>query len=88
MLLSNGAGRLGYRGATGTDTFSPDVGTDETYTVSILVYRRHRISLEILANLAELPTTGAWVLAGGHVNKDGTGSTALVFAVIPPGVSV
>jgi kynurenine formamidase len=80
-------GRLGYRGAAGTDTFSPDVGIDETFTVSTLLYHRHRISLENVANLAELPTTGAWVLAGGHINKNGSGSTALIFAVIPPGVS-
>jgi kynurenine formamidase len=79
-------GRLGYRGATGTDTFSPDVGTDETYTVSKLVYQRHRISLEILANLAALPATGAWILAGGHINRNGAGSTALIFGIIPPGV--
>ena len=45
-------GRLGRRGGTGTDTFSPDVGTDTTYAVSLLVYQRHRISLEVLANLA------------------------------------
>jgi kynurenine formamidase len=79
-------GRLGYRGAIGTDTFSPDVGTDETYTVSTLLYHRHRISLENLANLGELPTIGAWVLAGGHINKNGSGSTALILALIPPGV--
>jgi kynurenine formamidase len=79
-------GRLGYRGATGTDTFSPDVGTDETFQVSLMVYQRHRISLEILANLAQLPTRGAWILAGGVINKNGSGSTALIFGVIPPGV--
>jgi kynurenine formamidase len=77
-------GRLGYRGATGTDTFSPDVGTDATFAVSKLVYRRHRISLEVLANLANLPPTGAWILAGGHLNRHGSGSTALVFGLIPP----
>jgi kynurenine formamidase len=79
-------GRLGRRGGTGTDTFSPDVGTDETYTVSKLVYQRHRISLEILANLKALPTTGAWVLAGGPINRKGAGSTATIFGVLPPGV--
>jgi kynurenine formamidase len=77
-------GRLGYRGATGTETFSPDVGTDTTFAVSRLVYRRHRISLEVLANLADLPATGAWILAGGHLNRHGSGSTALVFGIIPP----
>jgi kynurenine formamidase len=78
------SGRLGRRGGTGTDTFSPDVGTDTTYAVSLLVYRRHRISLEILANLAALPATGAHVLCGGHINKDGAGSTALIYGIVPP----
>jgi kynurenine formamidase len=79
-------GRLGRRGGTGTDTFSPDVGIEETFTVSKLVYQRHRISLEILANLKALPCTGAWVLAGGPINRNGAGSTATIFGVIPPGV--
>jgi kynurenine formamidase len=77
-------GRLGYRGGTGIDTFGPDLGTDENYRVSLLVYQRHRISLEILANLAALPATGAHVLCGGHINKDGAGSTALIYGLIPP----
>jgi kynurenine formamidase len=78
-------GRLGYNGGTGIDTFGPDLGIDETYTVSTLVYQRHRISLEILANLAALPTTGAYILCGGHINKNGAGSTALIYGVVPPG---
>ena len=78
-------GRLGYRGGTGIDTFGPDLGTDENYRVSLAVYQRHRISLEILANLAALPATGAHILCGGHINKDGAGSTALIYGVIPPG---
>ena len=77
-------GRLGRRGGTGTDTFSPDVGTDLTYAVSLLVYQRHRISLEILANLAALPATGAHILCGGHINKNGAGSTALIYGLLPP----
>jgi len=79
------SGRLGHRGGTGIDTFGPDLGTDETFSVSLLVYQRHRISLEILANLAALPTTGAHILCGGHINKAGSGSTALIYGVIPPG---
>ncbi len=77
-------GRLGYRGGTGIDTFGPDLGTDEEYKVSVAVYQRHRISLEVLANLAALPTTGASILCGGHINKDGAGSTALIYGLIPP----
>ncbi|WP_040792567.1 cyclase family protein [Nocardia paucivorans] len=76
-------GRLGRRGALGIDTFGPDVGTDETYAVSKLLYGEHRIGLECLANLAELPTTGAWVLAGGPIYRGGSGSPATIFALIP-----
>jgi kynurenine formamidase len=78
-------GRLGYRGGTGIDTFGPDLGTDENYRVSLAVYQRHRISLEILANLKDLPATGAYILCGGHINKNGAGSTALIYGIIPPG---
>ncbi|GGL19336.1 cyclase family protein [Mangrovihabitans endophyticus] len=77
-------GRIGHRGGTGTDTFGPDPGTDATYAVSRLVYRRHRISLEVLANLAALPATGAYVLCGGAINRAGSGSTALIYGLIPP----
>ena len=77
-------GRLGHTGGTGTDTFGPDPGSDASYAVSRLVYQRHRISLENLANLAALPATGAYVLCGGPINKAGSGSTATVFGVLPP----
>ncbi|MCS7480974.1 cyclase family protein [Umezawaea endophytica] len=80
-LLETGA--LGRRGALGTDTFGPDVGVDETYAVSKLLYREHRISLEVLANLAELPVRGAWILVGGTVNRGGSGSPASVYALMP-----
>ncbi len=77
-------GRLGRRGGTGTDTFSPDAGADATFAVSKLVHRRHRISVEVLANLAALPPTGAYLLCGGQINRGGAGSTALIYGVLPP----
>ncbi|MGW0248323.1 cyclase family protein [Nocardia goodfellowii] len=76
-------GRLGRRGALGIDTFGPDVGTDDTYTVSKLLYQDHRISLECLANLADLPATGAWILVGGALYRGGSGSPATIFAFLP-----
>ncbi|MFI6364847.1 cyclase family protein [Nocardia sp. NPDC050630] len=76
-------GRLGRRGALGIDTFGPDLGTDNSYEVSKLLYREHRISLECLANLAELPATGAWVLVGGALYSGGSGSPATIFAMLP-----
>ncbi|RJO77898.1 cyclase family protein [Nocardia panacis] len=75
-------GRLGRRGALGIDTFGPDLGTDEHYTVSKMLYQEHRISLECLANLADLPPTGAWVLVGGLRYRAGSGSPATIFGLV------
>jgi kynurenine formamidase len=79
------SGRLARRGALGTDTFGPDRGVDDTFAVSVLLYDRHRISLENLNNLAALPPQGARVLVGAPMNKAGSGSTATIFGVLPPG---
>jgi kynurenine formamidase len=77
-------GRLGERGALGTDTFSPDVGRDSSFAVSIMLYDRRRISLENLANLSSLPPRGAYVLVGGPIHRRGSGSTATIYGIIPP----
>jgi kynurenine formamidase len=79
------SGRLGQRGALGTDTFGPDRGVDGGYAVSRALYRERRISLECLTNLGALPPAGAWVLVGGPLNRDGSGSTATVWALLPRG---
>jgi kynurenine formamidase len=76
-------GRLGKRGALGTDTFGPDLGTDPNYEVSVMLYHRHRISLENLNNLRSLPAKGAYVLVGGPINANGSGSTATIYGVLP-----
>ncbi|OZC45802.1 cyclase [Rhodococcus sp. RS1C4] len=76
-------GRLAERGALGTDTFGPDLGNDDTYPVSVKLYDRHRISLENLRNLEQLPTTGAYVLVGGPINRAGSGSPATIFGLVP-----
>jgi kynurenine formamidase len=80
-LVENG--RLGQRGALGTDTFGPDPGLDTDFAVSRLLYRERRISLENLTNLGALPPTGAWVLAGGTRNRAGSGSPATVYGLLP-----
>jgi kynurenine formamidase len=76
-------GRLGRRGALGTDTFSPDQGINADFSVSVALYDRHRNSLENLANLAALPPAGASVLVGGPIHKAGSGSTATIYGVLP-----
>jgi len=74
-------GKLGRRGSLGTDTFGADRGVDESFEASVLLFERHRISLENLANLAALPPTGAYILVGGPINKNGSGSTATVWGL-------
>jgi kynurenine formamidase len=76
-------GKLGRRGSLGSDTFGADVGIDETFEASTLLFHRHRISLENMANLHQLPTTGAWVLPGGPINRNGSGSPAHILGLIP-----
>ena len=75
--------RLDVRGALGTDTFGPDLGTDSTFAASTLLYDKHRISLENMNNLASIPETGAYVLVGGPRNKAGSGSPATIFGLVP-----
>ncbi|MBV9314455.1 MAG: cyclase family protein [Pseudonocardia sp.] len=76
-------GTLGHRGALGTDTFSPDIGVDDTIAVSKLLYREHRLSLEILANLADLPTRDFIIVVGGFITEHGSGSPATIYALTP-----
>jgi kynurenine formamidase len=76
-------GRLADRGALGTDTFGPDLGNDDTYPVSVKLYDRRRISLENLTNLESIPTTGAYILVGGPINRAGSGSPATIFGLVP-----
>jgi kynurenine formamidase len=74
---------LGRQGALGTDTFGPDPGTDEEFRESSLVLHRHRLTLENLTGLGQLPPRGAWVVVGGPRNRDGSGSPATILGLVP-----
>jgi kynurenine formamidase len=76
-------GVLGKRGATGTDTFGPDPGTDENFTETSLTLRRHRLTLENLTNLDRLPAKGAWLVVGGPRNRAGSGAPSSVIGLVP-----
>jgi kynurenine formamidase len=76
-------GVLGRQGALGTDTFGPDPGTDEEFRESSLLLQRHRIDLENLTGLGQLPAKGAWVVVGGPRNRNGSGSPATIFGLVP-----
>jgi kynurenine formamidase len=75
-------GVLGRQGALGTDTFGPDPGTDEEFRESSLVFHRHRIDLENLTGLGQLPAKGAWIVVGGPRNRNGSGSPATIFGLV------
>jgi kynurenine formamidase len=76
-------GVLGRQGALGIDTFGPDPGTDEEFQESSLVLHRHRLTLENLTGLGQLPPRGAWVVVGGPRNRHGSGSPATIFGLVP-----
>ncbi len=76
-------GVLGRRGATGTDTFGPDPGTDGEFMESSLTLRRHRLTLENLTNLGRIPADGGWVVIGGPRNRAGSGAPSTVLGLAP-----
>ena len=76
-------GVLGRQGALGTDTFGPDPGTDEEFRESSLLLQGHRIDLENLTGLGQLPAKGAWIVVGGPRNRDGSGSPSTIYGLVP-----
>ena len=76
-------GVLAKRGALGSDTFGPDPSSDHAYMPTYLTLDRHRVTIENLTNLDELPATGAWVALGSPQNRNGSGAPGTVFGFIP-----
>ncbi len=76
---------IGQRGigALGTDTRGVDPGADTTYAVNRLLLRGHRIHLENLCGLGDMPAAGGWIVVGGFRIAGGSGSPATVFGLIP-----
>ena len=70
-------------GGLGIDTHGVDPGIDELYRTNTLLLKRHRIHLENLGGLQQMPPNGAWVVVGGVRNQGGSGSPATVFGLIP-----
>ena len=56
---------------------------DEEFQESSLVLHRHRLTLENLTGLGQLPPAGAWVVVGGPRNHNGSGSPATIYALVP-----
>lgn len=70
-------------GALGIDTLGIDPGTDTSFGSNQLLLRDHRIHLENLAGLGEMPPAGGWIIVGGIRVRGGSGSPATVFGLIP-----
>jgi kynurenine formamidase len=76
-------GVLGATGALGTDTFGPDPSSDASFTPSSLTLREHRVTIENLTHLGQLPPMGAWIVLGSPRNVNGSGAPGTVFALVP-----
>lgn len=69
--------------ALGIDTMGIDPGADPTYSANRLLLSGHRMHLENLCGLAEMPPAGGWIVIGGIRVRAGSGSPATVFGLIP-----
>jgi kynurenine formamidase len=95
----DGAGQLHYPGfgtaaaawlieergisALGTDTMGVDPGSDAAFGANRLLLHEHRMHLENLCGLGQLPATGGWIVVGGMRVQAGSGSPATVFGLVP-----
>ena len=70
-------------GVLGIDTMGIDPGTDESFAANQLLLQDHRLHLENLCGLNQMPPTGGWIIIGGLRIRAGSGSPATVFGLIP-----
>ena len=67
----------------GIDTLSVDPGLSEDFQVHHISHGRAKYHLENVANLGQLPATGARVIVAPIKIEDGTGGPARIFALVP-----
>lgn len=70
-------------GALGIDTMGVDPGADTSFGTNRVLLGGHRMHLENLTGLGELPPAGGWVIVGGVRVRGGSGSPATVFGLVP-----
>jgi kynurenine formamidase len=66
------------------DTPSIDYGKSKDFKVHQVLFAADKLALENIANLDKLPASGATLYVIPMLIKQGTGSPARVFAVVPP----
>lgn len=67
----------------GIDTHGVDPGLDTSYATNTAMAEEHKIALECLGHLDELPPTGATLVLGALQLEDGSGSPLSVIAFVP-----
>jgi kynurenine formamidase len=98
-LNADSAGRLHYPGfgaeavrwltehrsvsVLGIDTLGIDPGADTAFAANQVLLREHRLHLENLCGLGQMPPAGGWIVIGGLRIRAGSGSPATVFGLIP-----
>jgi kynurenine formamidase len=70
-------------GVLGIDTMGIDPGADTAFTANQLLLQEHRLHLENLCGLSQMPPAGGWIIVGGLRIRAGSGSPATVFGLIP-----
>jgi kynurenine formamidase len=70
-------------GALGISGVGNRPGADTSFGANRLLLAEHRIHLENLAGLGEMPPAGGWIIVGGVRIRGGSGSPATVFGLIP-----
>ncbi|MDN5203208.1 cyclase family protein [Fulvivirgaceae bacterium BMA10] len=70
-------------GAIGLDTPSIDFGQSSQYESHQILFEKNIPAIENVANLAQLPVTGSWVMALPMKIKGGSGGPVRVVALIP-----
>ena len=70
-------------GVLGIDTMGIDPGTDTSFAANQLLLKEHRLHLENLCGLSQMPPAGGWIIIGGLRIRAGSGSPATVFGLIP-----
>jgi kynurenine formamidase len=67
----------------GIDTHGVDPGLETSHATNTQIAKAHKIAIECMANLDELPPTGATLVIGPLQLQGGSGSPASIVAFVP-----
>jgi kynurenine formamidase len=67
----------------GIDTHGVDPGLDTSYATNTQIAKAHKIAIECMANLDQLPPKGATIVLGPLQLQDGSGSPLSIMAFVP-----